>query len=309
MSDPPLGHTPVLVQEVVEALVRRPGGLYIDATAGAGGHSAAILQAAGPAARLLALDADPTAVQLTQRRLARAPGLATVVQANFRRLAAVAQEAGFTSVDGIVMDLGLSSMQLDAENRGFSFTDTGPLEMTFAPGQGVTAADLVNVTPENALADLIFTYGEEPASRRIARAIVAARPIESAAQLARVVQQALGARRGRTHPATRTFQALRIAANDELAALAEALPQAVALLRPGGRLAVISFHSLEDRIVKAFFERESRDCICPPATPVCVCGHTATLRRVTRKPLVPNEAEVQANPRSRSAKLRVAERS
>jgi 16S rRNA (cytosine1402-N4)-methyltransferase len=183
----------------------------------------------------------------------------------------------------------------------------GPLDMRFDPAQATSAADLVNTLPESDLANLIYTYGEEHLSRRIARAIVQARPLHSTGQLARVIERSVG-RRGRLHPATRTFQALRIAVNDELGALTDALPQAMALLRPGGRLAVISFHSLEDRIVKQYMQREARDCLCPPEVLVCQCGHTATLRLITRKPIEPAAEEIARNPRSRSAKLRVAER-
>jgi len=301
-------HTSVLLNEAVAALVRSPGGSYIDATAGAGGHSLALLQAAGPTARLLALDADPYALALTASRLAAVADQVTLRETNFRELAAVAAEAGFDDVDGILMDLGISSMQLDVEERGFSFRDTGPLEMTFAPEQALDAATIVNEWAEADIADAIYRYGEEPGSRRIARAIVAARPITSPVALAEVVQRALGGRRGKTHPATRTFQALRMAVNDELGALREALPQAMGLLRPGGRLAVITFHSLEDRIVKDYFDTESRDCICPPELPVCQCSHRATLTKATRRAVPPSAEEQRSNPRSRSAKLRVAER-
>ncbi len=301
-------HISVLLREVVAALVQRPGGRFVDATAGGGGHTAALLQAAGPAATILALDADPYALALARNRVADLPGSVELRRANFRDLAAVAAEAGFTEVDGIVMDLGISSMQLDVEERGFSFRDTGALEMTFDPDQPFTAAEVVNTTPENELADILYRYAEERASRRIARAIVAARPIRTPVQLAEVISRAVGGKRGKIHPATRSFQALRIYTNDELGALETALPQAMSLLRPGGRLAVISFHSLEDRIVKDYFDRESKDCICPPEVLLCVCGHKATLRRVTRRAISPSDAEVEHNPRSRSAKLRVAER-
>ncbi|MSQ09584.1 MAG: 16S rRNA (cytosine(1402)-N(4))-methyltransferase RsmH [Dehalococcoidia bacterium] len=301
-------HTSVLLHEAVGALVRAPGGSYIDATAGAGGHSAAILAAAGPTARLLALDADPFALSLTEARLGDVASQVTLREVNFRRLDEVADSAGFHHVDGILMDLGISSLQLDVEDRGFSFRDTGPLDMSFSPSQELNAATIVNEWSEGDIADTIYRYGEEPGSRRIARAIVAARPITSPVVLADVVQRALGGRRGKTHPATRTFQALRIAVNDELAALEATLPQAMGLLRPGGRLAVITFHSLEDRMVKDYFDTESRDCVCPPGLPICMCGHTASLIKVTRRAVPPNPEEQRQNPRSRSAKLRVAER-
>jgi len=199
-------------------------------------------------------------------------------------------------------------MQIDTPSRGFSFQSEGPLDMRFDPSQPTTAADLVNQLPEDELARILWEYGEEPHSRRIARGIVQSRPINTTRQLAEVVQKHSRGERGRIHPATRTFQALRIAVNEELQALTETLPQAVEALAPGGRLAVISFHSLEDRIVKQFFRRESRDCICPPDQPVCTCGHKASIVEITRKPIEATPEEVQFNPRSRSARLRVAEK-
>jgi 16S rRNA (cytosine1402-N4)-methyltransferase len=291
----------------MEALQVHPGGRYIDATVGAGGHASGILERAAPGGRLLGLDADPAAVALARRRLAAYGERVIVLHRNFTALAAVAEEHGFAAVDGVLIDLGLSSMQLEDGGRGFSFRLDGPLDMRFDPTQGVTAAEIINNLTENELADLIYRYGEERRSRPIARAIVARRPLHTTAELAAIVQEVLP-RRGPIHPATRTFQALRIATNDELVALQATLPQALSLLKPGGRIAVISFHSLEDRIVKLFFRRESSDCICPPETPVCICGHRATLRIVTRKPIRPTAEEKAANPRARSAKLRAAQR-
>lgn len=228
--------------------------------------------------------------------------------ASFARMAEVAATIGWPSVRGVLLDLGLSSDQLDAAQRGFSFRQEGPLDMRFDPGAGLSAADLINELEVEALAEILAEYGEERRSGRVARAILAARPIRTTTELAGVVARAVGARRGRIHPATRTFQALRIAVNEELSALEEGLVQAVRVLAPGGRLAVIAFHSLEDRIVKRFFRRESVDCVCPPQQPVCTCGHKASLREVTRRPIRPGPEEVRANPRSRSARLRVAER-
>jgi 16S rRNA (cytosine1402-N4)-methyltransferase len=228
--------------------------------------------------------------------------------ASFETMAERAPALGFGRVDGVLLDLGLSSMQVSDAGRGFSFRADGPLDMRFDPQADTTAADLVNTLDERALADLIAAYGEERYARRVARAIVQARPLRDTRRLADVVASALPRSRERIHPATRTFQALRIAVNDELGALERALPQAVALLNPGGRLAVVSFHSLEDRIVKQFVRRESQDCICPPRQPVCTCGHRATLRAITRRPIQAGQAETERNPRSRSAKLRVAER-
>jgi 16S rRNA (cytosine1402-N4)-methyltransferase len=212
-------------------------------------------------------------------------------------------------VDGILCDFGMSSMQVDTGERGFSFMTDGPLDMRFDPDNPTQAADLVNGLPEGELANLLYRYGEERRSRHVARAILAARPLRTTQQLAQVVASAIPAgKRGGIHPATRTFQALRIAVNGELEAVESVLPQAIAALRPGGRLAVISFHSLEDRIVKQFYRRESQDCICPPRQPVCTCGHTATIKELTRRPIVPQPEEVATNPRARSGRLRVAEK-
>ncbi len=230
------------------------------------------------------------------------------MHSSFVRLAEIARACHFVPADGVLFDLGLSSLQLADSTRGFAFMTEGPLDMRFDPtAGGPTAAALVNHLSLEELTTLLYRYGEERQARRIAEAILATRPFHTTKDLAAIVERVVG-RRGRIHPATRTFQALRIAVNDELAALEEALPQAVEILASGGRLAVISFHSLEDRLVKHFLRRESRDCICPPGTPVCVCGHRATLRLVTRKPIRPTADEVTANPRSRSARLRVAGR-
>jgi 16S rRNA (cytosine1402-N4)-methyltransferase len=289
-------HVPVLAQEVLAYLQPRPGGRYIDATVGAGGHAALILEASAPDGRLLGIDVDPAALALARRRLAQFGDRVVLVCARFSALEDVAKGHGFTGVDGILMDLGVSSMQLDDPARGFSFQRTGPLDMRMSPHEPVTAAQLVNTLSEQELADVLWRYGEERLARRIARAIVArrrARPFETTADLAELIAS-LVPRRGGLHPATRTFQALRIAVNRELEELEAALPQAVGLLRPGGRLVVISFHSLEDRIVKQFFRTYA-------------AGPQPRLRVLTRKPVVPTPEEVRQNPRSRSAKMRVAE--
>jgi 16S rRNA (cytosine1402-N4)-methyltransferase len=300
-------HVPVLLAEVLQWLAPEPGGSYVDATAGGGGHSAALLEASHPHGRVLSLDADPAAVDRVRRRLQAYGRRSTVVQANFRDLDTVCHQYGFQHVDGILLDLGLSSDQLADADRGFALMEQGPLDMRFNPKIPTTAADLVNSLSEAALADLIYRYGEETFARRIARAIVSNRPFYTSDRLAAVIARTLG-RRGRLHPATKTFQALRIAVNDELGALEEALPKALAVLRPAGRLVVISFHSLEDRIVKQFMQREAKDCICPPEVLYCTCGHRASLRVLTRKPVKPSEDETARNPRSRSARLRAAER-
>lgn len=300
-------HVPVMLSAVLDALRPRAGGLFIDATAGGGGHSQALLDQIAPDGRVLSLDADPLAVERVRSRLRAYASRSVVVHANFRDLAAIARQEGFQAVDGILMDLGLSSDQLGDASRGFAMLADGPLDMRFDPSQPLSAADLVNELDKTELANLIYQYGDETQSRRIANAIIRERPLYTTGELAAVILRTVG-RRGRIHPATRTFQALRIAVNREFDVLADALPQAVSLLRPGGRLAVIAFHSLEDRIVKQFMQRESRDCICPPEIPICSCGHKATLRLAGRKPLQPSDAEISANPRSRSARLRVAER-
>ncbi len=280
----------------------------MDATLGAGGHAWGILEAASPNGELLGMDLDPQALGIASQRLSVFQGRVTLVQASFTTLTAQLDRMGWKQVQGILIDRGVSSMQLDHPERGFSFQAEGALDMRFDPNQPLTAADLVNRAPEQQLADLIWRYGEESQARRIARAIVQARPLQTTLQLAEVVSRAVGSHRQRIHPATRTFQALRIAVNDELEAIETVLPQAVGSLAPGGRLAVISFHSLEDRIVKQFFRRESKDCICPPGQPVCTCGHKASLKEITRHPLEASETEVAENPRARSARLRVAEK-
>ena len=306
-----LPHHPVLYHEIIHALRPTGGGFYVDATLGAGGHAWGILEASSPDGRLLGLDVDPQALELARQRLAPFGQRAILVQASYTTLSEQLAVLEREAVDGILLDLGVSSMQLDTPQRGFSFLADAPLDMRFDPENPVRAADLVNTLPEAELADLLYAYGEERRSRQIARAIVNARPLHTTTQLADVVTWAAGKsdRPGRRiHPATRTFQALRIAVNRELEALETVLPQTIAALAPCGKLAVISFHSLEDRIVKTFFRRESSDCLCPPRQPVCNCGHRATLIELTRRPIRPQELELQNNPRSRSARLRVAEK-
>jgi 16S rRNA (cytosine1402-N4)-methyltransferase len=301
-------HVPVMVAEVVEALGVRPGGRYIDGTVGAGGHAAAVLEKCQPGGSLLGFDADPQALAIARERLAKFGQAATLVNDNFSRLEVVARENGFISVDGILLDLGLSSMQLDEAGRGFSFQHEAPLDMRFGPEQELTAGDIVNHWSERELADVIYRYGEERLSRRIARGIVSGRPVFTTTHLASIVEKAVGGRRGRIHPATRTFQALRIAVNGELENLETVLAYTVGLLGHGGRLVVISYHSLEDRIVKQFLKREAAGCACPSGTPVCQCGRVPTLSLVLKKVVTPSLLEVGMNPRSRSARMRVAER-
>ena len=310
----PTGHRPVLLAEAIDALQARPGGRYLDATFGGGGHTQSLLDASAPDGVVLALDADLAAIERAEA-MQRQPGTGPrliPVHANFADLASIARERGLTPFDGVLLDLGLSSFQLDEAARGFSFRHAGPLDMRFDLARGRPASELVRSLSERELADLIWRFGEEPGSRRVARAIARERelaPIETTSQLAEIVSRALGGRRGRdTHPATRTFQALRIATNEELGALDAALAGSVEVLAPGGRLVVIAFHSLEDRLVKQFIERESATCICPPATPICICRHQPRLRKVTRRAIRPESAETEANPRARSALMRVAER-
>ncbi|HOC21305.1 MAG: 16S rRNA (cytosine(1402)-N(4))-methyltransferase RsmH [Chloroflexi bacterium] len=303
-------HLSVLLAEVLTGLAVTSGGTYIDGTVGGGGHAAALLEASAPDGRLLGLDRDPQAVTRAQARLQPFGLRVRLIHESYAALEATAHREGFFPADGVLLDLGFSSYQIDDPQRGFAFRHEGPLDMRFDPtAGGLTAAELVNDLPESELAALLWRYGEEPRSRAIARAIVAARPIHSTAQLAGVIVAATGRTGSRSlHPATRSFQALRIAVNGELEALETALPQAVNVLRAGGRLAVITFHSLEDRIVKRFFQQGVHPCICPPEAPVCTCGRQPTLRLITRKPLTPGAAELAANPRSRSAKLRVVEK-
>ncbi|UCH43471.1 MAG: 16S rRNA (cytosine(1402)-N(4))-methyltransferase RsmH [Dehalococcoidales bacterium] len=301
-------HFPVLVEEAIKALDVQPGGRYIDCTLGGGGHAAAILERSSPGGQLLGIDADPEAVQTARERLEAYGDSSLLVNDNFVNLQAIGYRHDFLPVHGILFDLGLSSLQLDSVSRGFSFQRKAPLDMRFSPDQTLTADDIVNTYPESELADLIRNYGEEGRSRRIARKIVQERPVKNTLELARLVEQVIGIRKKGIHPATKTFQALRIAVNQELECLELALKQAVDLLGFEGRLVVISYHSLEDRIVKQFMQRESRDCICPPEAPTCVCGHKASLRLINKKVITPSAVEVQVNPRSRSARLRAAER-
>jgi 16S rRNA (cytosine1402-N4)-methyltransferase len=250
---------------------------------------------------------DPQALELARENLAPFGERACLKRAPYTSLPDHLAALGWDRVDGILLDLGASSMQFDTPDRGFSFLADGPLDMRFDPSNPLTAAEIVNTWPEDELVDVLFLYGEERASRRIARAILQARPVSGTRHLAAVIEKALG-RHGPHHPATQTFQALRIAVNGELESLEKTLPLAVQALAPGGRLAVISFHSLEDRMVKEFFRLESKDCICPPWQPVCTCGHKASILEITRRPITPTEDEINRNSRARSAKLRVAEK-
>jgi 16S rRNA (cytosine1402-N4)-methyltransferase len=306
MNDTP--HQPVLYKEIIHALQPHDGGRYVDGTLGAGGHARGILEASAPDGYLLGLDVDPQALALARKTLAPYEQRTHLVQASYISLSRQLAQLGWKAVDGIVFDLGVSSMQFDTPERGFSFMNDAPLDMRFGPSALQSAADLVNEYSERELADLIYRYGEERDSRKIARAIVRARPLHTTRELVAVIE-AVSPRRGdRIHPATRTFQALRIAVNEELASVEAVLPQALAGLGSGGRLAVISFHSLEDRIVKDFFREQSKDLVNPPYEQIYAEERKATLKEVNRKPITPGEDEIKSNPRARSAKLRIAEK-
>ena len=304
-----------MLSETVDALNVQPGGRYIDGTIGEGGHSTAVLEVSEPGGQLLGFDSDPEAVTVATSRLSRFGDSVRIVNESFSEMRATAIKYDFLPVHGVLLDLGLSSLQLDREARGFSFRRPDPLDMRFSLGRGPTASDIVNGYSERDLSDLIYRLGEERASRRIASAIVQQRPVRTSQQLATIVE---GCRRGPSrfrqgtrHPATRTFQALRIAVNDELRTLEMGLEQANSLLGHSGRLVVISYHSLEDRIVKTFFKRATSRCVCPPegkSMPVCVCEHEQTMEMVLDRALAPSQSEVTHNPRSRSARLRVAQR-
>jgi 16S rRNA (cytosine1402-N4)-methyltransferase len=304
-------HEPVLLTEVLDALQVRVNVRVIDGTLGGAGHTSAILKSSAPSGRVLGIDADPAALRRSLARLDEEIQSRRLLIANGRfadmEKIAIAQE--FVAVDGILLDLGISTFQLETAERGFSFQDDGPLDMRFDPSQATSAAEIVNHWPEEDLASLIYRFGDEHRSRQIARSIVRHRPIESTRALASVVENAVGGRRGnRIHPATKTFQALRIAVNQELEQLEAVLPQCVRLLKPGGRLAVIAFHSLEDRLVKQWMAAEASEWIHDARHPLGGVAHQATIRLVTRKALVPADEEMGRNPRSRSARLRVAER-
>jgi 16S rRNA (cytosine1402-N4)-methyltransferase len=304
-------HTPVLLEEVVNQLAPRRGGLYVDCTVGGGGHAREILRACGPDGRLVGLDWDDEAIPQARERLSEWGARVQLVRANYVDLERALMSLGVTMVDGVLFDLGVSSRQFDAPERGFSFQREGPLDMRMSRQLGATARDVLRTASLEDLARIFRIYGEEKRARAITQKIVSERehaPLETTTQLARLVERVLGPKRGPIHPATRVFQALRIAVNNELDNLQRGLEVATQFLKSGGRLAVISFHSLEDRIVKQFFVEQSSGCVCPTDLPACACGRKKVLRIVTRKPLTAGEEEIRANPRARSAKLRVAEK-
>ncbi len=316
-------HVPVMLAEVLHFLQPAPGGHYVDGTIGGGGHTAAILARSAPEGRVLGIDTDPQALARVKARLAAEvlQDRLVLAQGNYSEMARLVAQAGFAPVQGIVLDLGFSSDQMENAARGFSFSSDGPLDMRLNQSQGISAADLVNTASEQELADIFWRYGEENRSRQIAWRIIRAREkgaITRTGQLAQLAAAGVPQKPGMIHPATRVFQALRIAVNAELQHLETALPQLLEVLlnsgpeangqqMGGGRMVIISFHSLEDRLVKGFMRREASDCICPPGIPVCVCNHRASLRLLTSKPVTPTKEEIAINPRARSAKLRAAE--
>ena len=316
VSDIPLYqpvHQPVLLREAVEQLAVRSGWVCVDATAGEGGHSLALLQASAPLGRVLGIDRDPRSLSRAEERLSQFGDRFIPVQGTYADMDQLAQGANIAQVDGVLLDLGLSSWQLEAAGAGFSFQRDEPLDMRFDPnGTGPDAAELVNTLSEDELRKLLFQYGEEPRARTIARTLVQARqgnPIRTTGRLVELLRAIPGLGRGRrTHPATRTFQALRIAVNDELTNLEAGIKAAIGLLKPEGRLVVIGYHSLEDRLVKQTLAYQATNCICPAQIPVCVCNHRATVRIINRRIIRPAAEEVAANPRSRSARMRVAEK-
>ena len=308
-------HIPVLYQETIDFLQPQPAGRYIDGTVGAGGHTKGILQASAPDGKILAFDRDREAIIYARQQLTDAGQRITFVHASYSRMAELAPAYGFDKADGILLDLGLSSSQLANSSRGFSFVHDGPLDMRFDTTSGPTAADLVNELEVSDLATIFQRYGEVRQSHRLAEVIANNRPLQTTKQLADLIDRESSkfgstghGRVSRIHPATQIFQALRIAVNDELAELERGLEAAVKLLEVGGRLVVISFHSLEDRIVKHYMREMSQECKCPPGQPVCTCGSQPVLRLVRRKVVRPTASEIASNPRSRSAKLRVAQR-
>ncbi|AWB45371.1 16S rRNA (cytosine(1402)-N(4))-methyltransferase [Paenibacillus sp. CAA11] len=313
-------HITVLKEEATSGLHIKPGGIYVDCTLGGGGHSSVILSQLGPSGRLIAFDQDDWALENARERLKDFEGRYTLVKSNFRDLEqklleieGVPQEDGIPQVDGILFDLGVSSPQFDEGERGFSYNADAPLDMRMDQSAELTARDIVNEWPEKEIARILFQYGEEKFSRRIAKVIAERRkeaPVETTGELVELIKEGIPAAARRTggHPAKRSFQALRIAVNDELGAFKEALHQSVRCLAPGGRVSVITFHSLEDRLCKQIFAEYVEKCTCPPDFPMCVCGGKGTLKLINRKPLLPSEQELEQNSRARSAKLRVAEK-
>lgn len=306
-------HVTVLRDEAVAGLNIRPGGIYVDCTLGGAGHSSLIASRLTEGGRLIAIDQDDWALENARERLAPYMDKVTLVKSNFRHLKKIVSDLGLDGVDGVLFDLGVSSPQLDEGERGFSYNADAPLDMRMDQQAPLSAYEILNEWDEEEIAKIIWEYGEEKFSRRIARQIVqfrARQPIRTTGELVELIKEGIpaAARRTGPHPAKRTFQAIRIAVNDELNAFKEAIADAISALHPGGRVSVITFHSLEDRICKQVYQELSKGCTCPPSFPICACGNEATVKVITRKPIVPSEEELEANPRARSAKLRVAEK-
>ncbi|HOB20129.1 MAG TPA: 16S rRNA (cytosine(1402)-N(4))-methyltransferase RsmH [Candidatus Atribacteria bacterium] len=299
-------HIPVMLEEVLQYLDPKPGGIYADGTLGGGGHSLEILKRIVPDGRLIGIDRDPEAIKAARERLKAWSGSFTAVHGNYADIVEILKDLGIEHLDGMIMDLGVSSHQLDEKERGFTYNEDVRLDMRMDTTQDFSAYDVINGYPAEELARIFWQYGEERWSKRIAEFIVRNRPIETTGRLVEVIKAAVpaSARRSGPHPARRVFQAVRIEVNRELEHLKEAIDRAVSVLKPGGRLCIITFHSLEDRIVKTQFQRLSNPCICPPKSPVCLCGKTPQVEILTRKPVLPTEDETGSNPRSRSAKLR-----
>jgi 16S rRNA (cytosine1402-N4)-methyltransferase len=305
------GHTPVLIQEAMGLLKPRPGERYLDGTLGGGGHTEQILLRSSPDGRVLGLDWDEDAVTAARQRLSRFGDRLTIIQANFQQAKAILTDMNWGPIDGVILDLGVSSHQFDSAERGFSFQSSAPLDMRMDRRQRLTAAEIVNTFAEAEIARIITDYGEEPRARRIAAMITAERQnraIETTTDLARIIGRVKGRRNRAHHPATQTFQALRIAVNRELDSLRDVLEHGYEMLTPGGRMVIISFHSLEDRLVKTAFHKWSQRCLCPPKTMKCECGWSQKVQRLTRKPIIASAEEVRANPRARAAKLRAVVR-
>jgi len=306
-------HVPVMLDEVIMYLNLRQGGTYIDCTLGGGGHTSEIIKRIQPGGRVIGIDQDPHALEAARKKLAPFKNCVVFVHSNFYRLKEIAAELGLGEADGVLFDLGVSSPQLDRGDRGFSYMHDAPLDMRMNPEEPVTAEELVNTLSEEELAGIIEQYGEERWARRIARFLVEHRrkgPIRTTGELVEIIKKAIPARARREgpHPAKRTFQALRIAVNDELNRFAKTLEDAIDILKPGGRVCVISFHSLEDRITKEVFRDLARECVCPPELPVCRCEKRKQVEIITGKPVLPRDREIEVNPRARSAKLRVAQK-
>ncbi len=301
-------HIPVMVPEILKYLEVSSGGRYIDCTLGEGGHTKSLLEASNPGGEVLGIDADHEAIEVSKNRLEEYGERFIYDNSNFKNIKKIAMKSKFVPCHGILFDLGVSSLQLDKESRGFSFRRKAPLDMRFSINQTLTAQDVLNTFSESEISDILYQYGEERQSRKIAKLIIENRPLSNADELSDLIKKNIRQTNYKINPSTKTFQALRIYINEELNSLSQALEQSLEILGVGGRMAVISYHSLEDRIVKNFFKKESKYCICPPNIPECDCEHFPKLKIVTKKPVSPSQSEIDANKRSRSAKLRVVER-